>query len=92
MTIPKSVFWSPFENCVFWKKKKNKPQLIFNFRWGLLSSLFIQKPLLVPQNCNFTSKTPKKVKGWYFGGFRGKIAVLSHLEGILEKVKKVDPL
>ena len=60
---------------------ESRPPLFFNFRGGLLSSL-------LPSKC---LKTAISVGFRPFGGFRGKIAVLRHLEGFFEKSEESRP-
>ena len=63
---------------------ESRPPLFFNFRGGLLSSLFSKNPLKCLKTAISVSFRP-------FGGFRGKIAVLRHLEGFFEKSEESRP-
>ena len=53
-------------------------------RGGLLSSIFSKNPLKCLKTAISVSFRP-------FGGFRGKIAVLRHLEGFFEKSEESRP-
>ena len=64
--------------------EESKPLLFFNFRGGLLSSLFSKNPFKCLKTAISVSFRP-------FRGFRGKIAVLRHLEGFFEKSEENRP-
>ena len=60
---------------------ESRPPLFFNFRGGLLSSLFSKNPSKCLKTAIFPQKLPKGLK-------TAEIAVLRHLEGFFDKSDK----